>query len=162
MSKLDASGTIKAYKNTMKQCMKLYLPEIDSCEMDKILDFSIKKRYKKHNATIDNSYTKKQANMTLLEISDYIMSREPIATAHGTLFRKHGEVPNPMAKVIQSFMDLRDIHKGQMKQYPKGSEYFEKYNLAQQLDKIDNNGIRNILISYFSAAFSSKGLIETC
>jgi hypothetical protein len=134
VSQLDESKTIKAYKDTMKQCIRLYLPEMDNVELDKILNYSIKKRYKKSNAIIDNSYTKKQIQMTLLEISDYIMSREPIVTAYGTLFRKHGEVPNPMAKVIQSFMDLRDIHKGHMKQYPRGSEDFEKFNLLQSLN----------------------------
>ena len=78
--------------------------------------------------------------MTLLELTDYINSREPIVTAHGVMFRKHGEVPNPLSKVIQKFLDKRGEDKKMMFKFPKGSEEFEKYNLLQQLDKIDCNG----------------------
>jgi hypothetical protein len=111
----------------------MYYPEIDSRELEPILDYSIQKRYNQFNAQVSNSYTNKTANMTLLAISDYIASREPIVTAFGTMFRKHADVPNPMAVVIQSFLDNRSKHKKEMFKYPKGSEQFEKYNLLQSL-----------------------------
>ena len=140
MSILKDSPTIRKYKDTMKRCVMMYYPEVDSRELEPILDYSIQKRYNQFNAQVSNSYTNKTANMTLLAISDYIASREPIVTAFGTMFRKHADVPNPMAVVIQSFLDNRSKHKKEMFKYPKGSEQFEKYNLLQSLDKIDTNG----------------------
>ena len=132
--------------------MYLYNPHIDFKDLDNILDYSINKRLYNANAGISNSYkryidpeTKKFKDLfhefTLLQIADYIKKREPIVTAYGTMFRHHGEVPNPLATTIQSFLDLRGIHKKEMFKYPKGSEMFEKYNLLQSLDKIDCNGI---------------------
>ena len=56
------------------------------------------------------------------------------------MFKRHGDVPNPMGRVIQSFLDLRKSHKKEMFKYPKGSEMFERFNLLQALDKIDVNG----------------------
>ena len=53
----------------------------------------------------------------------------------------NGEVPNPMNDVIQSFLSLRSKYKKMMFSYPKGSEFYERYNLQQQLSKIDANGI---------------------
>ena len=133
MSVLCNSPTILKYKNTMSECIKMYYNNIDDKELDYILDYSINKRYNQVNASVDNSYTKKSANMTLLAISDYIMKREPIVTAYGTMFRKHSDVPNPLGIVVQSFMDNRSKHKKLMFKYPRGSEEFEKYNLLQSL-----------------------------
>lgn len=138
---INESPTLVKYKDTMKRCIMMYYPQMEPLELDPILDYSINKRFKNTNVKIENSYTKKNANMTLLAISDYIASREPIVTAFGTMFRKKGEVPNPMGQVVQSFLDMRSKHKKMMFRYPKGSEDFEKYNLLQQLDKIDCNGI---------------------
>lgn len=138
---INESPTLVKYKDTMKRCIMMYYPQMDQRELDPILDYSINKRFKNTDVKIENSYTKKNANMTLLAVSDYIASREPIVTAFGTMFRKKGEVPNPMGQVVQSFLDMRSKHKKIMFKYPKGSEDFEKYNLLQQLDKIDCNGL---------------------
>ena len=75
----------------------------------------------------------KVVNMTLLRVSDYIMSKEPIVTAFGTMFKHHGTVPNPLFDTVQSFLDNRTLHKKQMFSFPKGSEDFEKFNLLQSL-----------------------------
>lgn len=140
MSILTESPTITKYKNAMHHCMKLYYPEADPRTIETALNYSIQKRYKKADAQVCNSYTNKNADMTLLAVSDYILSRQPIVTAFGTMFKKHGEVPNPMGEVVQSFLDKRVQDKKMMFKFPKGSEQFEKYNLLQQLDKIDANG----------------------
>lgn len=130
---INESPTLVKYKDTMKRCIMMYYPQMDPRELDPILDYSINKRFKNTDVKIENSYTKKNANMTLLAVSDYIASREPIVTAFGTMFRKKGEVPNPMGVVVQSFLDMRSKHKKMMFKYPKGSEDFEKYNLLQSL-----------------------------
>lgn len=137
----------------------LYYPESSPEVLDAAIDYSIQKRIQNANAVLSNSYRRRRVierdengnevqvyknaeqNLTLQQISDYILSREPIVTAFGTMFKHHGTVPNPLAIVVQSFLDNRTIHKKQMFQYPKGSEQFEKYNLLQALDKIDANGI---------------------
>ena len=148
----EMSVTIQSYKDKMKRLMFLYNPNIPQKDLDNIINYSINKRLYNANAGISNSYkryidpeTKKFKDLfhefTLLQIADYIKQREPIVTAMGTMFRKHGEVPNPLAITIQSFLDLRSQYKKEMFKYPKGSEQFEKYNLLQQLSKIDANGI---------------------
>lgn len=137
----------------------LYYPESSPEVLDAAIDYSIQKRIQNANAVLSNSYRRRRVierdengnevqvyknaeqNITLQQISDYILSREPIVTAFGTMFKHHGTIPNPLFAVVQSFLDNRTIHKKQMFQYPKGSEQFEKYNLLQSLDKIDSNGV---------------------
>ena len=148
----DMSPTIQSYKDKMKRLMYLYNPHIPQEDLDSILDYSINKGLYNAQAGISNSYkryidpeTKKFKDLfheyTLLQIADYIKTRNPIVTSMGTMFQHHESVPNPLAITIQSFLDLRSQHKKEMFKYPKGSEQFEKYNLLQQLDKIDANGI---------------------
>ena len=136
--------------------MRLYYPDINDRDMNDILDYSISKRYQSNNVTIDNSYTKKKVDMTLLQVADYIRSRQPIVTGFGTMFAQRETVPNPLAAVVDSFLTTRSVHKKQMIQYPRGSEMFEKYNLLQSLDKIDTNGIYGTIGMYTSLLYNSN------
>ena len=148
------SSTINEYKKTMSECIRLFMPYVSKQDLEPVLDFSVKKRLKNTDAKVVNSYTNKTANMTLLAIADYIRDREPIVTAFGTMFKKHGTVPNPLAIVVQGFLDKRKQDKDMMFKFPKGSEDFEKYNLLQNLDKIDCNGIYGVLGMYTSLVYN--------
>lgn len=130
---IKESSTLKLYKRKAEECLSLYYQDIPSRDLDEILDYSINKRYMKEDAKIVNSYTKKESNQTLLAIADFILDRQPITTAFGTMFMRHGTVPNPMATVVQQFLDNRSIHKKEMFKYPKGSEEYQYYNLLQSL-----------------------------
>jgi len=148
------SPTISEYMDTMTRIMRLYYPDIPESEMEKILDYSIDKRYKKTKATVSNNYMKKSKDMTLLQIADYIAEREPIVTSYGTMFKNHANSVNPMGVVVQSFLDQRSKYKKLMFKSPKGSELFERYNLLQQLSKIDANGIYGVLGLYTSLLYN--------
>ena len=156
MSILNESPTILKYKDTMRRCVSMYYPMMDPRDIEAALNYSISKRYFKSDARVENSYTKKTANMTLLAVSDYIASRQPILTAFGTMFKRRGDVPNPMAVVVQSFLDDRSKYKKMMFKYPKGSEQFEKYNLLQQLSKIDVNGIYGSIGMYSCLLYNNN------
>lgn len=151
---IDSSPTLVKYKNTAKECLRLYYPELSDKDLYDAIDYSIMKRCKNAPANITNSYKRRRVTVkgedgkeyqtyldakqesTLLKISDYILSREPIVCAFGTMFKHHATVPNPLVEVVQSFLDNRTKHKKQMFQFPKGSEDFEKYNLLQSLTNI--------------------------
>lgn len=153
------------YKDQMKRMTKRVYPNISECSLDKALDYSIQKRYQQVPAVIDNNYTKKQVEICLRDLTNYILAKEPICTVWGVLFKKHGTVPNPTMDMVTEFMDLRGIHKNQMFQYPKGSEMFAKFNLAQLLDKLDANATYGALSNnscllynlYVAASITAQG-----
>lgn len=149
---INGSPTLSKYKDTMRDCMMLYYPNANPADINAAIDYSIQKRFRDSNKVrVVNSYKRyrdendnykdTEQQMNLKKLSDYILSREPIVTANGVMFKHHGEVPNPMNDVIQSFLSLRSKYKKMMFNYPKGSEFYERYNLQQQLSKIDANGI---------------------
>ena len=141
------------YRDSMTRAIKSIYPHMDIEDIEKAVEYSISKRFKNFDLTVQNNYTNKIITMSALEMLDYIAKREPIITSYGTIFKKHADVPNPMGQVIQSFLDLRKKHKKEMFKYPKGSEMFEKYNLLQALDKIDVNGIYGVIGLYLSFLF---------
>ena len=125
------------YRDTITRILNSKYPLMNKKDIERAVEFSIQKRFKDFNLNIQNKYSGKNVDMTALAMLDYIRSKEPIITSYGTMFKRHEQVPNPMARVIQNFLDLRKMHKKEMFKYPKGSEQFEKFNLLQALDKID-------------------------
>lgn len=126
------SITLSKYKETLMDVVQLYT-NVSREELSPVVDYSIRKRYREYPCEIENNYTKSIVNTNLLKLADYINSRQPIVTSFGTMFSKHETVPNPLAVVVQQFLDARSAHKKQMFKYPKGSEQFEHFNLLQSL-----------------------------
>lgn len=130
---------IKNYRNTAVDMLQLALPELSQTEICYAVDRNIAERIKYHPAKVDNSYKKTTIDITLPELTQFILSREPIMTTYGVLFQKHSEIPSPLYKMVDSFINTRDQVKKKMFTYPKGSYEFEKYSLLQLLYKLDAN-----------------------
>lgn len=130
------SQTILNYKKIMMDMLHFNFPLLDEVELASAIDYSISNHFKDVNVKVDNNYKKKTIDMTLLQVADYIISKEPIITSYGVMFNRHGVVPNPIYKMLDKFIDARKAAKKEMFKYPKGSEDFEKYNLLQLLLKI--------------------------
>ena len=145
--------SLLGYRDSMTRVIKSAYPHMEIEDIESAVEYSMAKRFKNFDLTVQNNYTCKSIQMTVLEMLDYIAVREPIITSYGTMFKRHGDVPNPMGRVIQSFLDLRKAHKKEMFKYPKGSEMFERFNLLQALDKIDVNGIYGVIGLYLSFLF---------
>lgn len=154
---INKSPTLVAYKNTMGRILNVVLHDrIDPEDIDDALNYSIIKRIKNPAGSIDNSYTHKKVDIDALSMADYIAKRQPIITSYGVLFKKHADVPNPMGRVVQEFMDSRQKYKNTMLTLPKGSEDFEKYNLLQLLEKQNANAIYGLIGLYMSIVYNSN------
>ena len=131
------SIVIDNYKRVAMEMLRLNFPLLRDDELNASIDWSISKHFHDTPTDINNNYKNKTINTTLLQVSEYIMTRQPIMTSYGVLYNRHGVVPNPLYSVIDGFINRRKTHKKEMFKYPKGSELFEKFNLLQLLDKID-------------------------
>lgn len=156
------------YKEVMFTITRMLYPDLPPRDMEDAMDWAIAKRERLDRVELRNNYTNKVipamatdangleikddngnsiplSDFTIKDMTNYILAKEPIITAWGVLFKKHGVVPNPLANMIKKFMDLRGIHKAEMFKHPKGSEEFAKWYLMQILDKVDANGTYGVL-----------------
>ena len=138
---MEQSITIEEYKQQMHRMLKMLYPSITNYELDLAIQYSIDKRFKNVDITVNNNYKRRTVNTTLLEVSDIIKTQQPIITAYGVMFKRHGTVPNPLMKMIAGFINDRKKLKKQMFKFPKGSDDYEKYNLLQLLEKLNANGL---------------------
>ena len=132
---------VDKYVEEVMRVVHLSFPHLTHNELVEATDYSIRSRFRDNIASIYNSYTDKRIEVTLNNITNYIISREPIITSYGVMFKKHADCPNPLAQMVYDFLGQRKIAKDKMKTFVKGSEDFEKYNLIQSLFKIDCNAI---------------------
>lgn len=135
----------EGYKRDALKALQISFPNVRPMELEQALNWSIDTRFKDSDVTVVNNYKHTKDEVTLLDLTNYILSKEPIITPSGVMFTKHGELPNPLVRMIETFLENRDIHKNEMFKYPKGSELFAAFNLAQLLDKLDANGTYGVI-----------------
>ena len=141
ITQMVQTRTADIYRQEVLEALRLTFPGLYEHELVEAIDYSIMKRGNDTPAVLDNNYTKAKEQTTLWQVTDYIMSREPIITVSGVMFKKHGSVPNPFVMLIQEFLKQRGYYKDQMFMYPKGSENFEKYNILQSSEKVSSNAM---------------------
>lgn len=141
INEMMETKTTDIYRNEVLETLKLSFPGLYEMELREAINYSILKRGQDSKAVLDNNYNKSKENTTLFTVTDYIMSREPIITVSGVMFRRHGYGPNPFVMLIQEFLNQRGTYKKQMFKFPKGSEEYEKYNILQLSEKVSSNAM---------------------
>lgn len=128
---------VKKYRDIMVESLQSHFPRLKPKEIDAAVLWAMHNNHKIPKAVLDNNYTMHTAEGTLLDVLQYIEKLKPIITSSGVLYRKHKEMDNPLSRMVQGFLKQRKVYKNQMKLQPKGSALYEKYNLLQQVEKIN-------------------------
>ena len=134
MGQILENQAILQYKKVAIDMLRLSFPTLSLQEINEAVNYSIIKRCKNSDAVINNNYKHINTETTLLEIANYVLEQKPIITSQGVLFSAHAKSKNPLAKMVEAFIQRRKQHKKLMFQYPKGSSEFAKYNLLQLLN----------------------------
>lgn len=127
---------VNEFKKSANFLLHLSFPQLTYREIDMAIDFSVAKYIQDHDIKLDNSYTHEEKELTLLDITNYVIEKKPIVSSSGVLFKRHGEVINLIYKLLDGFINDRKAEKKEMFKYPKGSEMYNKHNLSQLLLKI--------------------------
>ena len=144
------SSVVTDYRNEMCRLLQLSFPKLTRMDIATAVDSAILGDFHNPKVRLDNNYTHTTQEMYLMQLMQYISDKQPIFTATGCMFKRHGTVENPLYDLIQSFLDNRDKYKAEMKKYAKASSEFARYNLFQLLEKRSANAIKNPLVAVYS------------
>ena len=73
--------------------------------------FPPEERFFNSKSGVENNYTHTKKEMSLLQVADYIVDKEPILTSQGVMFKHQDEVVNLLMETVQSFLDTRKVFK---------------------------------------------------
>ena len=144
----EEEKALKEYYEVMTRVIKTNFPTLTYEDIHDVISYSCAKHYKDEQCKVYNNYLDKTVQMTLKDLTNYIKEREVCITGWGVMFKHSTDAPNPLKKMIQMFMESRDVYKKEMFKYVQGSENFEKYNLLQLLAKLDANALYGSLGMY--------------
>lgn len=136
---------LKKYRKEMKEIMKGINPKWDDDFLDKyILEFT-KERVKNPVVTIDNNFTGENKTTSLLSVLDWTFERKPIIAGNATFYKNQYEAMNPMAKMLEGFLNDRKKYKKLMFKEEPGTWKYADYDRKQLNEKILAN-------SYYGAS----------
>ena len=128
------------YKATVLDMLKLSFPQLTMEELNEAVDSAIMQNAKDHPVEVHNNYKNTTKKSTIYKLTQYIYSRKPIITSYGVMFENHEcGIVNPLKEIFTYFLEDRKRLNETMRTFPKGSEEYERYNLAQGLRKISAN-----------------------
>lgn len=126
----------------MERMLELVLSGQDPRLIKEGLEYSIAKRLTRtYPANIKNEYNNTNIQTNNLDLINFIETKKPILTPGGTMFTKHGVVPNLISEMLTKFLDTRKGYKAERKKYDKGTKEFAFYNLMQLVTKIIANSL---------------------
>lgn len=131
----------KRYEQDMFNILSRICTNLKVHEIEEGIRYSINKRFTNHPVYIDNTYTKRTAEMDFAKLANDLLTGKVIMTTSGVLFKKYNSVKNPFYNFIQYLADKRDEAKNEMKKYPKGSEEYNDFNLKQLNYKVSCNAL---------------------
>lgn len=131
---------LEKYRDKMSSIMLKMNPDWDQDIIEEVIDKLIEENVQDPVVEIDNNYTKEHKTSTLLSVINWIYKREPIISGNGTFYKNQHEAKNPVAKMLEGFLNKRKMHKKQMFAIEDTeSPRYKELDLFQSNDKKNAN-----------------------
>lgn len=127
---------IKKYKKEMKEIMQAVRPDWDDDFLDKYIDKLVKERLQDPEVTIDNNFTKERKETSFLSVLDWTFDRKPILAGNATFYKNQYEAMNPIAKMLEGFLNDRKRFKKLMFAEEPGTHKYEDLDRKQLNEKL--------------------------
>lgn len=144
------SDFIALWKNEMIETMRTINPQWNKKDIDKILNKMLAEQMQNPDVNMDNNVTGENRDSTLLSVLDWLINRKPIISGNGTFYKNQHEALNPIAKMLDKFLNNRKAVKKKMFQVEdKTSDRYKDLDREQLNWKI-------LVNSYYGASGMPK------
>ena len=144
------SDFISIWKDEMIKTMMTINPKWDEKDINKILNTMLMEQMQNPQVTMDNNVTGENRDSTLLSVLDWTIKRKPIISGNGTFYKNQHEALNPIAKMLDGFLNNRKAVKKKMFQVEdKTSDKYKDLDREQLNWKI-------LVNSYYGASGMPK------
>ena len=144
------SSFMSLWKDEMINTMKTINPKWDKKDINKVLNKMLEEQTQNPQVIMDNNVTGENRETTLLSIFDWAIKRKPIIAGNGTFYKNQHEALNPIAKMLDGFLNNRKAVKKKMFQVEdKTSDKYKDLDREQLNWKI-------LVNSYYGASGMPK------
>jgi len=110
----------------MIKIMNRINPKWDKDVVEPVLDKMIDKNVRDPEVTLHNNYTNEMKQTKLLSVFDWALERKPIIAGNGTFYKNQHEAINPIARMLEGFLNKRKKIKKEMFAIEDESSYAYK------------------------------------
>lgn len=127
------------WRNKVLEITKHQFPEAKKKDVNRILKDIVLKNMRSSTAEIRNNYIHQSLNVDLSTVYTWIHAEKPILAGFGSFFKNQEQEINPVAVMLDNFLNLRKQIKGLLKVLPKGSYEYDKADREQGNEKRNAN-----------------------
>ena len=147
---INDSSFIDLWKKEMISTIKQMHPDWKKKQINDVIDEMLIKQMRVPDVTLDNNYTGEQRDSNMLSVFDWAINRKPLIAGNGTFYKNQHEAMNPIAKMLNGFLNERkSIKKEMFKVKDKTSDLYKDLDRAQLNVKI-------LVNSYYGASGMPK------
>ena len=100
----------------------LVYPNDSKKKIAKFAESIYERDFKDHECILYNNYEKEEIRTTISKLYDWILTKKPILTESGTMFKHHDECWNPQIEILNDKLMERDREKSKMFDFQRLAE----------------------------------------
>ena len=133
------NNVVDRYRDRMIEMYSKTHPNIDINVIQQLTDELIKSRLKDIPCVMHNNITHERIETTMVNVFDWVETRNPIISGNGTFFMQHKEYLSPTVKMLEKLQAKRKQVKKEMYKHSKGSTQYTNLNVSQLSIKVIMN-----------------------
>lgn len=133
------SNIVDRYQDRILDMYMRTHPNVDRNMVSSLIQEFTDQRLRNIPCVMHNNVTHEKIETTMIDVFDWIRTRNPIISGNGTFFKQHAEYLAPVVKTLEKLQADRKKKKKEMYSYPKGSIEYTNANVQQLSIKVIMN-----------------------